>query len=397
MAEMDVIEEQIEIPRKSEEVCGTFPFSWLTDLMEEFERTRKMSADLKMKKLFSKKFTSAFVGKPEESIYPLLRLLLPLFDLDRGRYNLKEKKIAHTYIQALNLAPTSKPAQALLNFKDIKKVEDATGDGSISGNLGAVLCAVLKDRVTDKPSNEDLKSVNELLDRLARAENESVKVQVIQSILKRFNRFEQKWLMRIVLGGDLKIGLSKDVILKKLGKGLADRFDSCMNLRTVVDEFDPSVGAVVTSSSIGVKPMSNFAPMLADGVFKAAGHTGQGLVAAVEKYMDREGFFMDEKMDGERLQVHVDHGEIRMWSRKGKEYTNLYGSIADVVRRSLKDGVTTCIFDGEVLSWDNRKADGEGEIEPFGKLSLLFLSPIIVHTTNAIPLLLCHHSLLIPV
>ena len=75
---------------------------------------------------------------------------------------------------------------------------------------------------------------------------------------------------------------------------------------------------------------------------------------------------MDEKMDGERLQLHVENGEIRMWSRKGKEYTNLYGSIADVVRRSLKDGITTCILDGEVLSWDNRKADGEGEIEPFG-------------------------------
>ena len=364
MAEMDI--EAKEIPKKSEVVCGSFLFSWLTELLEEFERTRKMTADQKMKKIFSKKFTSAFVGKPEESIYPLIRLLLPLFDLDRGRYNLKEKKIASTYIDAMAIMRTSKPALALLNFKDIKKVEDATGDGSISGNLGAVLCAVLKDRAQPQASHEDLKSVNDLLDRLARAENESVKTEVIRSIFNRFSRFEQKWLMRIVLGGELKIGLTKDVLLKKLGKGMVERFDSCMNLRTVVDEFDPSIGAVVTSSSIGVKPMSNFAPMLADGVFKAAGHTGQGLVAAVEKYMDKEGFFMDEKMDGERLQVHVENGEIRMWSRKGKEYTNLYGSIADVVRRSLKDGITTCILDGEVLSWDNRKADGEGEIEPFG-------------------------------
>ena len=44
-------------------------------------------------------------------------------------------------------------------------------------------------------------------------------------------------------------------------------------------------------------------------------------------------FWIEEKLDGERMQMHMRDGEFRFWSRKAKDYTYLYGS--------------ACVMDGE--------------------------------------------------
>lgn len=36
-------------------------------------------------------------------------------------------------------------------------------------------------------------------------------------------------------------------------------------------------------------------------------------------------FWIEEKLDGERMQMHMQDGEFKFWSRKAKDYTYLYG------------------------------------------------------------------------
>jgi DNA ligase-4 len=96
-------------------------------------------------------------------------------------------------------------------------------------------------------------------------------------------------------------------------------------------------------------------------------------------------FWIEEKLDGERMQLHmtpddsVEGGRrFGFWSRKAKEYTYLYGNgIYDengALTRHLKDafvdGVQSIILDGEMITW-NPEQDA---IVPFGTLKTAALS-----------------------
>lgn len=57
-----------------------------------------------------------FVFK-DTSFFPILRLLLPQHDRDRGPYGLKETALAKLYVRVLCLGKTSQDAQKLLHYK----------------------------------------------------------------------------------------------------------------------------------------------------------------------------------------------------------------------------------------------------------------------------------------
>lgn len=71
-------------------------------------------------------------------------------------------------------------------------------------------------------------------------------------------------------------------------------------------------------------------------------------------------FWIEEKLDGERMQLHYEDGNFMFWSRKAKDYTRLYGSGWDdgSLTRHLKgafdEGVQSIILDGEMITWDPR-------------------------------------------
>jgi DNA ligase 4 len=78
-------------------------------------------------------------------------------------------------------------------------------------------------------------------------------------------------------------------------------------------------------------------------------------------------FWIEEKLDGERIQMHMakdpnSEGGFRFsfWSRKGKDYTYLYGNSFEddcsALTRHIKDAfdplVKNIILDGEMITWD---------------------------------------------
>lgn len=53
----------------------------------------------------------------DDSFYPILRLLLPQLDRDRGAYGVKEHNLAKVYIRILGLPKEGHDASKLLNFR----------------------------------------------------------------------------------------------------------------------------------------------------------------------------------------------------------------------------------------------------------------------------------------
>lgn len=60
---------------------------------------------------------------------------------------------------------------------------------------------------------------------------------------------------------------------------------------------------------------------------------------------DDDVFWIEEKLDGERMQLHFDNGTFKFWSRKAKDYTHLYGedfhsgSLAQFLKSAFNENV----------------------------------------------------------
>ena len=96
-------------------------------------------------------------------------------------------------------------------------------------------------------------------------------------------------------------------------------------------------------------------------------------------------FWIEEKLDGERMQLHMMSDEATpggkkfgFWSRKAKDYTYLYGnsfqdengSLTRYLRTAFRDGVENIILDGEMITWDPE----QDALVPFGTLKTAALA-----------------------
>jgi len=101
--------------------------------------------------------------------------------------------------------------------------------------------------------------------------------------------------------------------------------------------------------------------------------------------MDDPIFWIEEKLDGERMQLHMVEDEnhpggrrFAFWSRKAKDYTYLYGngfedensSLTRHIKNAFDKRVKNIILDGEMITWD----PSLGKMMPFGTLKTAALS-----------------------
>ncbi|KAK4442260.1 hypothetical protein QBC34DRAFT_419008, partial [Podospora aff. communis PSN243] len=217
--------------------------------------------------------------------------------------------------------------------------------------------------------------VNVLLDRLARAEGEREQVAVWEEMYRGMNAEEMMWVVRIMLK-DMKVGATERTFLGLLHPDAEALFNVSSSLRRVCWElWDPEVR--LEGQETGVSLMSIFQPQLAQ--FQPTGASFGKLVTSLGVTEEEPTFWIEEKLDGERMQMHMVEDDsvaggfrFAFWSRKAKDYTYLYGEGLEddksALTRHLKDAfnpaVRNLILDGEMITWDPEV----DKIVPFGTL-----------------------------
>jgi hypothetical protein len=99
--------------RRCQENCNNMRFSDICVQLEQMEKTS--GTDAKCKIMFDNRLKRALAG---QSLYPLLRLILPDKDFERGNYNMKEAMVSMIYVDALQLnRQKSSDAQMLLSWR----------------------------------------------------------------------------------------------------------------------------------------------------------------------------------------------------------------------------------------------------------------------------------------
>lgn len=323
------------------------PFKVLVDLFERLHATKGVGAKEERKSMISEFITwwRATVGP---NIYPAFQLMMPHLPADNKRvlYNARESTFGKVLVKAMNLNPSSDDAKKLMNFKSL-------ANNRTAGNFAEVVYEQVESRRRNLSfSNKTVGEVLEQLENLS-ASNIDQKAAIFTELINTLNAVEIKWVMCIVLHS-MHLNVSHETILSIWHRDANAFFNVTNDLKMVCYQlWDYKTRILAT-----VKPMQCFMPQRAMFNSKLAKNF-QEIVDIMP-----ETFYLEEKMDGERMQLHYTQfgKQTKFFSRNAKDYTSSYGtsvddqkgSLAKFLPHILDTRVEECILDGEVVAWDTK-------------------------------------------
>lgn len=316
------------------------------------------------------RFISRWRQEVGRDIYPALRLIVPEKDRDRAMYGLKEQSLAKLIIKILQINKDSDDAQNLLKWK----LPGFKASTAMAGDFAGRCYEVISKRpLRSTPGDMTIAEVNERLDALSMAQKEENQRPILQEFYNRMNAEELMWLIRMILR-QMKVGATEKTFFDIWHPDAENLFNISSNLRRVCWElYDPQVR--LEGNNRGVALMQCFQPQLAAFQPKS----WDLMVSKMKPTEEDPNFWIEEKLDGERMQLHmIEHEDdpterkFKFWSRKAKDYTYLYGNsfgdnnaaLTRHIREAFADGVRNLILDGEMITWDPK----EDAIVPFGTL-----------------------------
>ncbi|RDW94914.1 DNA ligase-3 [Coleophoma crateriformis] len=322
------------------------------------------------------RFISRWRNDVGPDFYPAIRLIVPEKDRDRPMYGLKEKGIGKIICKMLNLTDRSEDGYNLLNWKLPGQTTATRMAGDFAGRCFEVL---RKRQLRTMPGDLTIAEVNALLDKLAAASKEDEQLPIFEELYNKMNAEEMMWLIRIILR-QMKVGASEKTLLNLWHADGEALFNVSSSLRRVCWELvDPEIRLEEEQSGIAI--MSCFQPQLAQ--FQM--HSFQKMVDKMHPTEEDPEFWIEEKLDGERMQMHMAEDKqvpggwrFGWWSRKAKDYTYLYGNgyeddnsaMTRHIRDAFDPSVRNLILDGEMITWDP-----EADIMvPFGTLKTAAIS-----------------------
>ena len=323
------------------------------------------------------RFISRWRKEVGNDIYPAFRLIIPEKDRERPMYGLKEKAIGKLLVKVMGITKHSPDGRDLLNWK--LPGQNAAASRMAGDFAGRCFDVIAKRPILPEVGNMTITEVNDLLDKLSAAQKEETQIPIFEQFYSRMNADELMWLIRIILR-QMKMGATEKTFFDIWHPDAESLFNVSSSLRRVCwDLYDPSFR--LNGDDRAITLMQCFQPQLAQ--FQM--HSIQKMIDRMRPTEDDRTFWIEEKLDGERMQLHmisdntVPGGKrFGFWSRKAKDYTYLYGnSFLDensALTRHIKDafdpGVQNIVLDGEMITWDPEL----DAMVPFGTLKTAALS-----------------------
>ena len=265
------------------------------------------------------------------TLFQFYRLLFPKLDRLRSTYGIAEVFISKLYVDILQL-----PQKEKLMLKHWKNPNFIPSPAPVGDYVG-LLKFVINNRVTNN-STITINTLNEYLTSLCRTRDKDVRTKIMSNIIKECTSEEQRWIISIILK-DLKIGLSYESFFKNFDIRAVDIYNSTSSLISVCEYLSDPKNDKYSQTFYQVfspiKPML-VARMTLDNIMK----TFQGVNSIVET-----------KYDGERIQCHLHENEVQFFTRKGVDYTAIYGpKFTHLIKTSIN--AKSAILDGEIVVYD---------------------------------------------
>ena len=317
-------------------------FSILADSFYKMESTRKR---LELTQLL----VELFEDTPHEIISKIVYLI-------QGKLRPDFEGIELGVAEKLAIRSISKSAGI-----PIKKIEE---EYRKSGDLGHAASIVLKQKTQTTFLAEDItiERVYETLFKIARLEgshSQDMKIKYISSLLNDANPLEARYILKILLG-TLRLGIAENTVMDALAVAFSKSKEDRKVLQyayNVSSDLGKVAETVATKGLQGVKEFevalfNPIRPMLADRVKSER--------EAVEKM--GEQFAAEYKLDGERVQLHIEGKKVMLFSRSLENISSYYPDIIEKVPNNIQ--ADNIILEAEAVAIN----EDSGEFLPFQEL-----------------------------
>ncbi len=243
----------------------------------------------------------------------------------------------------------------------IKKIEEEYRKG---GDLGHAASIILEQKTQTTFLVEDItiERVYETLFKIAKLEgarSQDMKIKYISSLLNDASPLEASFILKILLG-TLRLGIAENTVMD----ALAIAFSGNKENRKILEyayNVSSDLGKVAETIAIkGIKEIEKFKiilfnpirPMLADRV--------KSEDEAIEKMGD--SFAAEYKLDGERVQIHIEGEKVELFSRSLEKISNYYPDIIENIPKTIQ--ADNVILEAEAVAIN----ENTGEFLPFQEL-----------------------------
>ncbi|MBD3309940.1 ATP-dependent DNA ligase [Candidatus Woesearchaeota archaeon] len=212
-----------------------------------------------------------------------------------------------------------------------------------------------------KRSSLSLKDVH---DRLVKIQNSSgkgsqeKKAEKLSGLLKDAASLESRYIMRIALG-KLRLGVGDMTILEAFAAAFTG---DTKNKDDIEDSYNvcTDIGALGESlAKNGLKGAKRFSITLGRPVQAMLAQRVKKASQILEK-IEGDVLAAEHKYDGERVQIHKDKDEVKLFSRKLEDITKQYPDLVEYIKEYVK--AKKAVIDGEIVAYK------KGKILSFQKL-----------------------------
>lgn len=188
--------------------------------------------------------------------------------------------------------------------------------------------------------------------------SQSDKIKGLAELLKKASALEARYIARLVLG-TLRLGVGDMTVLDALSIAFTGSKEAKKKLEHAYN-ICPDVGEMAEIiAGKGMKGIKKINVKLGRPVRMMLAQRVKKIKAIKEKIPGK--LDVEEKYDGERMQIHFNGKKIRVFSRRMDDITSQFPDVVKQVKKNIKS--KKCVIEGECVA-----VDKNGNMLPFQKL-----------------------------
>nr|WP_232212271.1 ATP-dependent DNA ligase [Candidatus Nitrosopumilus koreensis] len=243
----------------------------------------------------------------------------------------------------------------------VKKIED---EYRKSGDLGHAATIILEQKTQTTFLVEDItvERVYETLFKIAKSEgnrSQDMKMKYISSLLNDASPLEASFILKILLG-TLRLGIAENTVMDALAMAFSGNKENRKVLEHAYNVSSDLGKVAEILAKEGLEEVEKLKiilfnpirPMLADRV--------KSEQEAIEKM--GESFAAEYKLDGERVQLHVEGDKVVLFSRSLENISSYYPDIIEKIPKTIQ--AENIILEAEAVAIN----ENTGEFLPFQEL-----------------------------
>jgi len=324
-------------------------FSVLAETLEKMEKTTKR---LELTQLLVDLFEKTPPEIVSKVVYLIQGKLRP--DFEGVEIGVAEKLVIRAVYRSTAIAT--------------KKIEDAY---RIDGDLGHAVSKLIEQKTQTTLFDETVSNapntvewVYDSLFKMAELEGSGKnvldkKMNYIASLLNNVSPIEAKFIIKILIG-TMRLGVGDNTIMDALAIAFTKSKDNRENLEAAYNVSSDLGKVAKVAAKKGLNGIKQFQvlvfnpirPMLADRV--------KSEQEAIKKMGNK--FAAEYKLDGERIQIHLENSKVDLFSRRLENIRKYYPDIVENIPKALK--VKNAILEAEAVAIN----ENTGEFLPFQEL-----------------------------